>query len=96
MVTAQPSHSDRPVLPRTIGAISDALRGGRRAQFFAELLAAEQGPELDTVLSTWWGRAVLDSAPDRDRLHAGAEAGTLATMTVEAAAELRHRRGAGG
>jgi hypothetical protein len=85
-MSAQPAEgyaANRPRVPRTIGAISDALRGGRRAQFFAELLRAEQGPELDSVLTVWWGRAVLDSDPDRSRIHAAAEAGTLPTTTME-------------
>ncbi len=50
----QPVH--RPWVQHTIGCISDALRGGRRAQSFAELLRAQQGQELDDVLNAWWGR----------------------------------------
>lgn len=91
-MSAQPVHrhaSKQPRVPRTIGGISDALRGGRRAQFFAELLQAQQGPELDGVLTAWWGRATLDSDPDRDRVHAAAEAGTLPTSTME---EIVRRR----
>jgi hypothetical protein len=94
-MTAQPVHAQGPRVPRTIGGISDALRGGRRAQFFAELLRAEQGAELDAVLTAWWGRAMLDSDPDRDRIHAATEAGTLPVTTLEAVRELRQRRGAG-
>ena len=93
-MTAQPAHDPGPRVPRTIGGISDALRGGRRAQFFAELLQAQQGPELDAVLTAWWGRAMLDSDPDRDRIHAAAEAGTLPVTTVQAVADRRARRGA--
>lgn len=91
-MTAQPVHPQSksgPRVPRTIGGISDALRGARRAQFFAELLQAEQGRDLDQVLSVWWGRAMLDSDPDRDRIHAAAEAGTLPTTTL---ADIRQRR----
>lgn len=91
-MTAQPVHSHGkagPSVPRTIGGISDALSGARRAQFFAELLQAEQGRDLDLVLRTWWGRAVLDSDPDRDRIRAAAEAGTLPTTTLE---DVRRRR----
>ncbi|MGW0592881.1 hypothetical protein [Streptosporangium sp. NPDC002607] len=93
-MTAQPVggyETRQPRLPRTIGAISDALRGGRRAQFFAELLEAQQGPELDGVLSAWWGRAMLDTDPDRDRVHAAAEAGTLPTSTMEKITRRRER-----
>jgi hypothetical protein len=88
-VTAEQTHPDALRVPRTIGGISEALRGSRRAQFFAELLQAEQGPELDAVLAAWWGRATLDCDPDRDRVHAAAEAGTLTTTTMDA---IQHRR----
>ncbi|WP_433350729.1 hypothetical protein ACQP25_41550 [Microtetraspora malaysiensis] len=47
--------NERPRFPGTIGGISDALHGSRRAQFFAELLQAQQGPELDAVMFAWWG-----------------------------------------
>ncbi|MGI5492560.1 hypothetical protein [Microtetraspora malaysiensis] len=50
---------ERPRFPGTIGGISDALHGSRRAQFFAELLQAQQGPELDAVMSAWRGRHVI-------------------------------------
>ncbi|MFI7639409.1 hypothetical protein [Nonomuraea sp. NPDC049400] len=55
-MSAQPGHGgtpDQPRVPRTIGGISGALRGSRRAQFFAELLEAQQGAELDGVLNAW-------------------------------------------
>jgi hypothetical protein len=95
-MTVQPVHSHEPGgqrVPRTIGGISDALRGGRRAQFFAELLRAEQGSELDAVLTSWWGRAMLDSDPDREPVHAAAEAGTLPTTTLENVTARRRQRG---
>ncbi|GGS86298.1 hypothetical protein GCM10010156_51040 [Planobispora rosea] len=94
-MSAQPVHGNpagRPRVPRTIGGISDALRGSRRAQFFAELLEAQQGPELDCVLSTWWGRAMLDTDPERDRVHAAAEAGTLPTTTMDEILRRRQER----
>jgi hypothetical protein len=81
-------------VPRTIGGISDALRGGRRAQFFAELLHAEQGPALDAVLTAWWGRAMLDTDPQRDRIRTQAEAGTLPVTTMDAIGQRRARHGA--
>jgi hypothetical protein len=94
-MTVQPVQPQgRPRVPRTIGGISDALRGARRAQFFAELLRAEQGRDLDQVLSIWWGRAVLDSDPDRDRIHAAAEAGTLPVTTLEDVRQRRQQNGA--
>jgi hypothetical protein len=91
----QPVHQhepDRPRVERTIGSISDALRGNRRAQFFAELLRAQQGQELDDVLNAWWGRAMLDTDPDRDRIHAAAVAGTLPTTTMDEILRRRHER----
>jgi hypothetical protein len=93
-VTAELTSSEALRVPRTIGGISDALRDGRRAQFFAELLHAEQGPELDTVLTAWWGRAMLDTDPERDRIHAGAEAGTLPVTTMDAIKQCRAHHGA--
>lgn len=95
-MTAQPVHPSHPQprVPHTIGGISEALRGGaRRAQFFAEVLAAEQGGELDRVMTDWWGRAMLGSDPDRDRSHAAAEAGTLPTTSFEDIALRRRANG---
>lgn len=80
--------SDTPRVQHTIGGISEALHGSRRAQFFAELLRAHQGQELDNVLNAWWGRAMLDTDPERDRIHAAAMDGTLPTMTID---EVRRR-----
>ncbi|MDQ2790103.1 MAG: hypothetical protein M3Y73_10435 [Actinomycetota bacterium] len=88
----QPAHRhelDTPRVQHTIGGISDALRGSRRAQFFVELLRAQQGTELDDVLTTWWGRAMLDTDPDRNSIHAAAVDGTLPTTTID---EIRRRR----
>ena len=76
-MNTQPAHSSEPNTPRvphTIGGIAEALRGSRRAEFFAELLRAAQGRELDEVLVAWWGRAMLDSDPDRDRATAATKA----------------------
>ncbi|MEV0165518.1 hypothetical protein [Nonomuraea fuscirosea] len=95
-MSAQPVHSgsaDGPRVPRTIGGISGALRGSRRAQFFAELLEAPQGPELDGVLNAWWGRAMLDTDPDRDHIRAAAEAGTLPTSTMDEVMRRRQEHG---
>ncbi len=90
-MAAQPVHPHQPEprVPRTIGGISEALRGARRAQFLAEVLVAEQGADLDATLTEWWGRAMLDSDPQRDRIHAAAEAGTLPTMSWD---EIARRR----
>lgn len=94
-MTAQPVHAPKARVPRTIGGIADALLGGRRDQFFAELLRAEFGAELDAVVTAWWGRAMLDSDPDRDRIHAAAEAGTLPVTTMDAIKARRVQRAAG-
>ena len=94
-MSTQPVHRserDRPRVERTIGNISDALRGSRRAQFFAELLRAQQGQELDDVLNAWWGRAMLDTDPDRDRIHAAAVTGTLPTTTMDEIVRCRQER----
>lgn len=91
-MSTQPVHPHEPGTSRvlhTIGGISDALHGSRRAQFFAELLRAQQGHELDDVLNNWWGRAMLDTDPDRNRIHAAAVDGTLPTTTID---EVRRRR----
>lgn len=93
-MSTQPIHRHEPDVPRvqhTIGGISDALRGSRRAQFFAELLRAQQAQELEDVLNAWWGRAMLDTDPERDRIHAAAAVGTLPATTMDEI--LRHRRG---
>jgi hypothetical protein len=95
-MSAQPVHGGtqgHPRVPRTIGGISGALRGSRRAQFFAELLEAQQGAELDGVLNAWWGRAMLDTDPDRERIWKAAEAGTLPTTTMDAILRRRQERG---
>ncbi|MGC5013388.1 hypothetical protein ACLQ2R_21730 [Streptosporangium sp. DT93] len=73
-----------PRVPRTIGAISDALRAGRRARFFAELLDARRGRELDGVLSVWWGRAMRDTAPGPGGLPAPVESAALPGRIVRA------------
>lgn len=90
-------HRHEPAKPRvqhTIGGISDALHGGRRVQFFAELLQAQQGQELDDVLNAWWGRAMLDTDPDRDRSHAAAVTSTLPTTIMDEILRRRRERGA--
>ena len=96
-MSAQPVHrgtADDQRVPRTIGGISNALLGSRRAQFFAELLEAHQGPELDGVLTAWWGRAMLDTDPERDRVHAAAEAGALPTTSMDDILRRRQERAA--
>ena len=55
---------DMPRVQRTIRGISEALHGSRRAQFFAELLRAQQGQELMT--SSTLGGAGQCSTPTRN------------------------------
>lgn len=76
-MSAQPESSDRrtAALPRTINAIGDALSGEKRARFYGEVLAAEQGPQLDGVMTRWWMDAMLDRAPGREERYADALAG---------------------
>lgn len=96
-MTAQPGrpHSPEtaPRVPRTIDGIADALTGARRMEFYRAVGQAEAGPDLQHVLATWWGQAMLDTDPDRDRIIAAVEAGTVATVTM---AEVIRRRRAGG
>lgn len=82
-MSAQPVHHDDTdpargrvkAIPRTINAIGDALSGEKRARFYREVLAAEQGQALDTALERWWMDAMLDQAPGREESLANALAG---------------------
>jgi hypothetical protein len=58
------------------------------AQFFAELLRAQQGQELDDVINAWWGRAMLDTDPDRDRIVERLRAAGLVVLRPSASREL--------
>ncbi|MGH3770429.1 MAG: hypothetical protein ACRDRW_03370 [Pseudonocardiaceae bacterium] len=53
----------------------------------------EAGPDLQHVIATWWGQAMADTDPDRDRVIAAVQAGTVVTVTM---AEVIRRRRAGG
>jgi hypothetical protein len=80
-------------VPRTIRGIADALSEERRMEFYRQVLAAEAGQELQNVIATWWGHAMLDTDPDRERVIAAVEAGTLPTVTMD---EVIRRRIANG
>jgi hypothetical protein len=80
-------------VPRTINGIADALSGARRMEFYREVGEAEAGSELDHVLATWWGQAMLDTDPERARVIAAAESGTLPTLSID---EVFRRRAANG
>lgn len=95
-MTVQPADSDpqpAPRVPRTINGIADALSGARRMEFYRAVGAAEAGAELQQVLATWWGQAMLDTDPNRARTIAAVEAGTLPTVSM---AEVWRRRRATG
>ncbi|MEV5827791.1 hypothetical protein AB0L25_19685 [Spirillospora sp. NPDC052242] len=59
-------------IPRTIDGIGAHLSREKRAAFIAEVRSAEQGRELDDVLSGWYAEAMLDQLPDRERRRARA------------------------
>ncbi|MFD0903652.1 hypothetical protein [Actinomadura sediminis] len=59
-------------IPRTIDGIGAHLTREKRAAFIAEVRGAEQGRELDNVLSGWYAEAMLDQLPDRERRRARA------------------------
>ena len=94
-MSAQPvhPHDPGPRVPRTINGIADALSGARRMEFYREIGEAQAGPELQHVVATWWGQAMLDSDPERERIIAAAEAGTLQTVRMD---QVRARRIANG
>jgi hypothetical protein len=62
-------------IPKTINDISAALTEAKRKEFLSEVLAAEQGPPLDTVMHRWWMDAMLDRVPGREKSEADALAG---------------------
>ncbi|MGH3824102.1 MAG: hypothetical protein ACRDRA_14920 [Pseudonocardiaceae bacterium] len=96
-MTAQPEHphapETEPRVPRTINGIADALSGARRMEFYRAVGQAEAGPDLQHVIATWWGQAMLDTDPDRDRIIAAVQESALPTVTM---AEVLRRRRAGG
>jgi hypothetical protein len=99
-MTAQPARphapDTAPRVPRTIDGIdgiADALTGARRMEFYRAVGQAEAGPDLQHVVATWWGQAMADTDPDRDRIIAAVQAGAVTTVTV---AEVIRRRRAGG
>jgi hypothetical protein len=95
-MSAQPvryGSESNPRVPRTIQGTADALRGDRRMEFYRLVLAAEAGSELQNVIATWWGHAMLDTDPDREPIIVAAEAGTLPVVSME---EVFRRRVANG
>jgi hypothetical protein len=79
-----------PRVPCTINGIADALTGALRMDFYRAVDQAEAGPDLQHVIATWWGQATLDTDPDRDRIIAAVQGGTMATVAM--AEVIRRRR----
>jgi hypothetical protein len=96
-VTAQPELPQQPELPtrvpKTMNGIADALNGARRMEFYRTIGQAEAGPERQHLVATWWGQAMLDTDPERERTIAAVQTGTLPTVTM--AEVFRSRRSNG-
>ncbi|MGW6454705.1 hypothetical protein ACWF94_02055 [Streptomyces sp. NPDC055078] len=92
-MSAQPVHSHEPTrVPRNADGIAAALDGGRRMEFYRELLAA--APEdAKAVLRRWWCEAMLDTDQVGDRLTEAALNGTLPTRSLAEAVEYRRAAG---
>ena len=80
-------------MPRTIDGIANALSGASRMEFYRAVGQAEAGPKLQHVVATWWGQAMLDTDPDRDRITAAVQAGTLPTVSLAEMIERRRAQG---
>ncbi|MFE1877517.1 hypothetical protein ACFW9N_42870 [Streptomyces sp. NPDC059496] len=92
-MTAQPIHRHEPErVPRNARGIADALTPEAAKEFYAELLAARP-EEAKGVLLRWWGRAMLESDPGRQRRVEAALAGTIPTIAVQ---DMLDRRRAAG
>ena len=67
-MSAQPEQAPDPrvrPIPHTINAIGDALSAEKRLAFYAEVLAAEEGEPINTVMRKWWMEAMFDRRPGR-------------------------------
>ncbi|MFB7785606.1 hypothetical protein ACFY0N_37090 [Streptomyces vinaceus] len=92
-MTAQPIHRHEPArVPRNAEGIAAALTAEARKEFYAELLAAAP-EEAKGVLLRWWGRAMLDTDPDRGMRVSAALAGTTTTTSVRDIIERRRAAG---
>jgi hypothetical protein len=85
-------HPHQPRVPRTIDGIAAALSPSRRMAFYREVGQAEAGEQLQHVVATWWGEAMLDTDPDRERITAAANAGTLTTVSWDQVHRRRRER----
>lgn len=92
-MTAQSIRRHEPErVPRNAKGIADALTPEVAKEFYAELLAARP-EEAKGVLLRWWGRAMLESDPGRQRRVASALAGTMPTFAVQDMLERRRAAG---
>ncbi|MFE0381074.1 hypothetical protein ACFW1M_37180 [Streptomyces inhibens] len=62
-----------PDIPRTVGAIAEALPEHRRPDFWQQVRTVGDGDDLELLLDDWWLQAVVDSAGDNDRHRAQLE-----------------------
>lgn len=60
-MTTQPAREAASRVPRTIDGIADALTGVRRMEFYRAVGQVEAGPDLQHVIATWWGQAMLNT-----------------------------------
>lgn len=68
-MSVQPVHpGGGPVsaLAKTIDAVAGALRGADRMAVYAEVGQTPAG-QVESVIETWWARAMLSRVPGRDR-----------------------------
>jgi hypothetical protein len=77
-------------VPRTIAGIAAWLSEERRAEFLAEITAAEEEDEYEDVLDGWWAEAHFAQIPDREERRAEAIAEMRAGKKVSLD-ELRAR-----
>ncbi|MEV0324572.1 hypothetical protein ACIBKX_40270 [Streptomyces sp. NPDC050658] len=92
-MSAQPEHpanSRTPAIAHTINAIGDALSGEKRARFYGEVLAAEEG-DVPGVMRRWWQTAMLDRARGAETSRANAAAGHNLVSLQDLSARLEER-----
>ncbi|HEY5835026.1 hypothetical protein [Streptomyces sp.] len=90
-MSAQPEHPQDPrvvAIPHTINAIGEALSGEDRARFYAEVLSAEEGEPISTVMRRWWMLAMLNRVPGAERSRANAASGRRLVAIEDLAGRL--------